>query len=797
MILRSFQSADSGLEVTVTATLEGARTFLAKSTPDMAIIDYFLPDGKGTDLLQGSIDSSSYPLVFLTSQEDEEIAVETMKSGAFDYIKKSPETLNNFAELSKGIWRDWNNILMRRQAEEALHDSEEKYRAIFEQSQDGIILVDPAENRMVAFNDSARKNLGYTHGEFSNLGVSVLEAPEQENHIDRHAGVLLPKESGLFEKRHRTKDGKLIDVRIKTRQILIKGKPFFLSVLRNITEEKKSEIFRRLAISVFENASEAIMVTDTEGHILTTNAAFSSITGYSGEEVAGKNPKILQSGKHDEIFYKKMWTTILKEGRWSGEIWNRKKNGQIYPEWLSISSVRDVQGKVCQYTALFSDISKRKEDEEELHFRANFDALTALPNRLFMFERITHTIKLAKDHDKKVALIVVDLKRFKQVNDIVGHSGGDAVLREAADRLRHVIREVDTVGRSGGNEFLIVQADLVDRKEPALMGKKVIQVLSAPFHVNNHRIVLGACIGITVTPDDGEDTATLIKNADMALHAIKHKKDNHYRFFNPKIEEEAKTRALLQWDLTRALNNQEFVLHYQPIVALPSCDTVSLEALIRWNHPKKGLLPPGQFIEQAEDSDMIIHIGEWIVNAACRQVKEWQDRYGYTGSINVNVSPRQMSSFKPILIKALEKSGLPPECLILEITESLMLRKEESPLEKLEEIRALGVRLSMDDFGTGYSSLSYLMKYPLDILKIDRSFITNIASDNKNQPLVETILQMGQSLGMSVVAEGVETLDVLGYLNEIGCDKAQGYYFCKPLPPDAYEKVLIDQKNSG
>lgn len=538
------------------------------------------------------------------------------------------------------------------------------------------------------------------------------------------------------------------------------------------------------------------MVSDPNGNILTINQAFTKITGYSADEVVGKNARILQSGRHTKGFYEEMWQAMTGVGHWRGEVWNRRKNGEVYPEWLSITSVKGSEEETVQYIGLFSDITKLKQDEEKLYFQAHYDPLTKLPNRMLILERLSQAVKRARREKKRAALFFVDLDRFKHVNDSFGHVAGDEILKKAAHRLLSCVRETDTIGRSGGDEFIVVLPDIEGRKEASFVAKKIIEKLSHPFQLEGQEIFLGASVGIAIVPDDSEEEDLLLKNADMAMYKAKASGRSTFCFFSDKMEEIAKARTRLEADLRRALDKGEMTLYYQPIVDLHTLKTSSLEALVRWNHPGRGLLLPGEFIPLAEESGLINQIGEWVLVTATRQVGRWQDQFGFQGAISVNMSSRQFmyEDFCSTIIQALDQSGLSPEYLTLEITESLMLDSVEEVLKKLQTLKEIGVRLAIDDFGTGYSSLSYLNKYPIDFLKIDQSFITNIASNPKKRPLVEAALRMGQSMQMEVIAEGVETQEVLSYLRLLRCDAAQGHYFSQPLSENAYEAVLINQK---
>lgn len=442
-------------------------------------------------------------------------------------------------------------------------------------------------------------------------------------------------------------------------------------------------------------------------------------------------------------------------------------------------------------------MTQRKADEEKLRFQAYYDPLTALPNRILLRERLSQAIKQAHRNKRKVALLFLDLDHFKQVNDTLGHIVGDTILQKTSEHLLASVREVDTVARSGGDEFLILLPDISGRREASVVAEKIIRLLSYPFQFEGHDIFLGGSIGITLAPDDGKAETELIKNADMALYKAKDKGRSTYCFFSEKMEQKAQTRALLEWDLRKALEKEQLHVYYQPVIHLESLKTVSLEALIRWNHPREGLLPPKHFIYLAEESQLISQIGDWVLQTACIQMKHWQETYGINHSISVNLSTRQFKydGLLESLSLGLEQSGLSPELLTLEITESLMFSPLEEMVEKLERLKKLGIKLSIDDFGTGYSSLSYLSRLPVDLLKIDKSFIDNLTNHDEKKTMVESIVKLGQSMKLKIIAEGIENHEDLNDLRALRCDMGQGYYFSKPLPAAAYEKMLEKQND--
>lgn len=553
-----------------------------------------------------------------------------------------------------------------------------------------------------------------------------------------------------------------------------------------LTERSKSEGEQKISAAVFKYASEAIMITDANNKIETVNPAFCHISGFSAEEVLGKSPNILNSGKHDSHFYQKMWQSLEQENSWQGEIWNKRKNGEIYPEFLAISVVRDQDKKPLQYISLFSDITKHKKYEEDIWLQANYDSLTGLPNRDLCIERLHNKLNGELEGSRDVALLFIDLDRFKFVNDTWGHSSGDDLLKLAAIRLRNCIREKDTVARFGGDEFVVLLVGLSNRFAIERIVKSILTSLSMPFHLTeSNEAVVSASIGVTVGPEDGNSVELLLKNADTAMYQAKAAGRNTYQFFTKSMNEAVSRRMHIEQSLRQAIKQREFVLHYQPVVSLSNGEIIGAEALIRWQHPSKGLIYPDSFIEVAEEAGLIEPIGQWVIEQACADLKHWQN-LGLALQVAVNVSSRQCKQtsktpIKDIIKEALKDNDISPSNLKVEITESLLMDNSQEMMTTLQDIRDLGVAIYMDDFGTGYSSLSYLKHFPIDVMKIDRSFIAGSIDDKTDASLVEAVVLIGHSLSLKLVGEGIETKQHYDYLRSLGCDYGQGYFISKPI----------------
>jgi diguanylate cyclase (GGDEF)-like protein/PAS domain S-box-containing protein len=544
-------------------------------------------------------------------------------------------------------------------------------------------------------------------------------------------------------------------------------------------------------MAVFRASSQAIMTTDAKATIVSVNPAFTRITGYLPEEVIGQRPGVLKSGRHDAPFYQAMWDALLGSGSWEGEIWNRRKNGEIYPQWLTISAVRDSVGQVTEYVALFSDITRRKRQEELVWRQANFDALTGLANRSLLHDRLERALVQAKRSGRKVGLLFIDLDGFKWINDTLGHDAGDDLLIEVARRLESCVREQDTVARLGGDEFTVVVHDLTAADDLQQIGDKVVAILQRPVVLAGGPQHVSGSVGITVFPDDGEDVQTLLKNADIAMYKAKQAGKNRFQFYARQMQVEVLARTALEAELRVAIEAKAFVLHYQPVIDADSGELVGAEALIRWQHPERDLLYPEDFLAVAEDSKLIITIGAWVLREAAQQMRTWRHA-GHPLRLAVNVSGLQfLDEGLPSLLESLvAEYGIEPGHLVLEITESALMDGGADLEARMRRIQESGIEYSLDDFGTGYSSLSYLKRFPVNSVKIDRSFVHDCPDDRNDSHLVEAIVKMAHSLELRVVAEGVEKESQITFLRNLGCDYLQGYLISRAVPAAEFEKFF-------
>lgn len=567
---------------------------------------------------------------------------------------------------------------------------------------------------------------------------------------------------------------------------------------RRIDELERENARLRLFAAVFDRASEGMVVTDAGNRIVAVNAAFTRITGYSAEEALGQDPNLLRSGRQDAAFYAAMWDAVARDGRWEGELWNRRKSGEVYREWLSIAIDHDADGAVLHHIAIFRDITEMCETAEKLWQRTNFDPLTELPNRGLLVDRLLQALVMADREGARVALLFIGLDGFRHVNDTLGHTIGDKVLHEAARRLDRCLRPGDSLGRFGGDEFTAVLGAVHSVDEVERVTRALLEALHEPFLAEGHRVLLSCSIGACLWPGDGEDVETLMRNATSAMRSAKAAGRNTFRFFTATMDARAQARARLAGELSDALQNDEFHLVYQPIVDVATGRVAGAEALLRWHNKYVGAVSPDQFVSLAEEMGLILPIGDWLLEAACREALGWQGMGAGPIRVAVNVSARQVGQgdIAASLGRALKATGMDPALVTIEITESLLLSSAEEVLAQLKKVRALGARIAVDDFGTGYASLSYLKHFPVDVLKIDRSFVADAHTNPEDARLIEAIIALGHSLGMKVVGEGVETLDQLTFLMERGCDYVQGYRFSPPLAADRLMEYVLGRANS-
>ena len=680
---------------------------------------------------------------------------------------------------------------------EELRKSEQRWKFALESGGEGVWDWDLPSGR-VMFSNFSKEMLGYDENVIDLQEWETRIHPDDKQRmlqeVEAHVAGLTPTFHSEF--RCRAKDGSWRWV--LSRGMMVRrnadGNPVrMVGTHTDITERKRSEEAVQLAALVYENSNEAMMVMDAEGTIMNVNPAFSEMTGYLPAEVIGKHANFLSSGQHDHAFHDELWEIIRTTSRWQGELWSRRKNGGIYAEWLSVSTIFNEDGMPHRRVGLFSDITKKKELEELVWKEANFDLLTGLPNRRMFLNKLEEEIKKARRAGAPLTLMFIDLDRFKEVNDSLGHDMGDILLKEAANRIQNCVRDTDMVARMGGDEFTVVLSGQSEQNNIARVYNGILHKLAQPFFLKNEAAYVSASIGITIFPGDADTIEELLKNADQAMYAAKNQGRNRYCYFTPAMQEAAQSRMRLTNELRTALAEEQFSLVYQPIVELVTGHIHKAEALVRWRHPDHGLVSPAAFIPVAEDTGLILELGDWVFKEAAAQVKRLRARYDPEFEISVNKSAVQCHAGGNIHLDwaaYLKEMDLPGHSITVEITESVLLDSTTVVIERLDGLRSAGMQISLDDFGTGYSSLSYLKKFDIDYLKIDRSFINNLKKGSDDHALCEAIIVMAHRLGMKVIAEGVETVEQCDLLAEAGCDFAQGYLFSAPVVAKELEKML-------
>ena len=565
-------------------------------------------------------------------------------------------------------------------------------------------------------------------------------------------------------------------------------------VYADISERKQAEEKLRLSATVLEHIADGVMVVDAERRIVAVNPAFTQITGYTEAEALGQDATLTRSDRHDDRFYRALWQDMETAGFWRGEIWNTRKNGEVYPEWLTISAVRDNAGKTTHYVGVFSDITTVKESQEKLDHMAHHDPLTALPNRLLFHDRLQHALQRAGRDEEQLAVLFIDLDRFKNVNDTLGHHVGDELLVKVANALTERLREGDTLARLGGDEFIVLLENVDGAFGAGQVAQKLMTMFEQPFLVSDYELFVTGSVGISMYPADATDLNMLIRNADVAMYQAKARGRNGYEFYAPSMTGEGVERLRLEAMLRRSIDRNEIFLNYQPQVEIETGRLVGVEALVRWNSPELGVVPPARFISLAEDIGFISQLGKWVLQEACRQMIRWEEQGLVVPKIAVNLSVKQFErgSIAEMVAGVLRETGLDPGRLQLEVTESVIMNTGDA-LAHINDLHAIGVELSIDDFGTGYSSLAYLKRMPVQTLKIDRSFIKDISTDINDEAITIAIIQLGKSLNLSVIAEGVETAEQAAFLLRHGCKLAQGYYYSRPLMP----AVLLESWGEG
>lgn len=680
---------------------------------------------------------------------------------------------------------------LRLQAEEALNRSEERWKFILEAGVNNVWDWDMSQNKLSHSEDDIPLLCIVNNDLNKDEGPKVYPADLEtlKNNLEAH----IRGESEFYVCKYRIlrKNGSwswfVSRGKIVTRDS--EGNPLrMIGTHIDITE-------RELASKIFLNSNHGMMVSDMNNRIISVNDAFMKITGYSEEEIIGKDPSALSSGKHDKDFFRTLWKEIHKNGQWQGEIYNKRKNGKIYPQYMIINTIKDDKGKIDHYFSIFNDITKRKESEETILRHANYDPLTNLPNRRMFYEKLEREIVRSDHLDTSFALLFIDLDHFKNVNDTLGHGQGDRVLVEVTKRINRHLQGNDTLARIGGDEFTVLLPNFDSFAELEQLMEDIINDLSQSFIIDLNKVYISASIGVSIFPTDSKKASELLKHADQAMYLAKVSGRSCYRYFIKSMQEEAEKRHTVIHDLHEALkiNEDQFVVFYQPIVDLQTEKVIKAEVLVRWNHPTKGLIFPDEFIAFAEESGLIVNIGDIVYKKALLQLKDWQEKYNTDLQVSINISPMELKqSSKPSeWIDLISKLGLTSKSCAIEITENIFMCNIDNTEKKISQLRQNGIEISLDDFGTGYSSLSYLQQFQIDYLKIDKSFVNGLTQYSQKLDLCEAMISMAHKLNIKVIAEGIETEEQKLLLKDIKCDFGQGYYFSKPISATEFEKLFL------
>ena len=773
---------------------EQALEVFQQHQPDLVLLDVVMPgmDGFATcAALRGLAGGRNLPIVMVTGLDDVESIEQAYQSGATDFITKPIQWLILHQRV--------RYILRASLALRDLQNSEERFRTLVNAA-GSIIMVLDRKGRVVEFNPVAERFFPLRRGEPVTADlVNALPAAGDWS--------ALLGEPQSFEGTIRARNGDehillwnlsgFADAEGVAAGLVIVG--------QDVTARRRAEEgMRKLSYAIEQNPI-SVLITDIHGIIEYANPKFSEVSGYLLEEIQGKNPYFLQTSTLSAEEYRRMSQLVVNGGVWQGELCSRRKNGDFFWESTHISAIRNPQGELTHFVWLREDISDRKRAEERIRFLAYYDNLTHLPNRLMLQERLREAIEISRIHAHLLAVMFLDLDQFKRVNDSLGHRAGDLLLQQVANRLQECLRFSDQVyiarpdtplpqdllARLGGDEFVIVLTEINHADAVAQVARRVLEVMAQPFVVENKEVFTGCSIGIALYPRDGVNMDMLLKHADTALYHAKDRGRNNYQMFSHAMNEAATQRLVLENHLRKALKNHELILYYQPQVALNSGRVTGVEALLRWNSPELGMVSPLDFIPVAEETGLIIPIGEWVLRTACTQARTWQTVDGiHDLRMAVNLSPRQFADphFIERVAMILQETGLQPDLLELEITESLLMK--EGLLESLHSLKQFGIKLSIDDFGTGYSNLGYLQRFPLDRLKIDKSFVKDIDCKSDHDTIAATVIAMARSLQLGVIAEGVETKGQLAALRVLDCDEMQGYYFSRPQPPEQILEIL-------
>ena len=772
--------------------------------PELVLLDIRMPGMDGFEVcrrLKADPMTRDVPVIFISAASEMKDKLQGFAAGAVDFVTKPFQRdellarVRTHVELHR-LRHQLEGLVAARTVQ--LTESFEALHSILETTLDGFWRTD-VQGNLLDVNPAYSLMSGYPRDELLTMQVSDFEVEEDACGIADHLTHIVEQGRDLFETRHRRRDGSIWHVEVSVTYRRANEIQFFV-FLRDISVRKQAEQGLQLAASVFTYAREGILITSADGTIIDVNDAFSQITGYSRHDVLGGNPRILKSGRHDKAYYAAMWCDLIEKGHWYGEIWNMRKNGEVYAEMQTISAVRDSHGKIRQYLSLFSDITALKEHENELEHIAHYDALTGLPNRVLLADRLRQGMAQALRRGQRLAVAYLDLDGFKAVNDHHGHEVGDQLLMTLAGSMKQALREGDTLARLGGDEFVAILLDLADIEASLPLLTRLLAAASHQVQIGGLNLQVSASIGVAFYPQGEDcDADQLLRQSDQAMYQAKLAGKNRYHVFDAVQDSSIRSHHESLDAIRRALYGGEFVLYYQPKVNMRSGRVIGAEALIRWQHPEKGLLPPAAFLPVIEDHPLAVEIGEWVIHSALSQVERWSAA-GLSIPVSVNIGARQLqqSDFVGRLNGILkEHPSVNVSCLELEVLETSALQDLAHVSKVIADCQQIGVLFSLDDFGTGYSSLSYLKRLPVAAIKIDQSFVRDMLDDPDDLTILEGVISLARAFRRQVIAEGVETLAHGELLLQLGCDQAQGYGIARPMPAGELANWSIDWRTEA
>ena len=759
--------------------------------PDLIVLDVIMPDMDGFEVcsqLRKINEIRHLPILMVTASEEREVAERAYAAGATDFIPK-PINAAHLRHHVRYMLRASLNVEELRQKEQRLAHAQRLARLgnwEWERGEDRLRLSEEARRILAVADDAVSLTvaayLEHIHPrEREAIRRGLDQLWQNGPPLDLDFRLLRPDRTERFV--HGQAD-RIVDAGGDAVRLV--------GTIQDISERKRIEEKLTLAGKVFHSSGDMILITDMQGRVVDVNDTFCRLTGFRREKIVGWPLGDLLSGQHDSEFYRHIWQTVTDKGFWQGEVWSRRQDGESFPALVSVNAARSDGEENGHYVFSATDLSRLRETERQLHYLSHFDPLTDLPNRLLFLDRLQQSLVGENSHQGQVAVLFIDLDDFKEINDTLGSQTGDRVLQEVARKIKECIRASDTVARPGSDEFAVILREVVPGGDAASVAQKLVDSLSTPFTFVGREFYVTLSIGIALSDIDGTDPEELIQKAETAMVCAKEQGKNRYIFFSEAMNQQVQERLAMKTSLRRSLERDQFLLHYQPKFNSVTREFTGLEALARWQHPDRGLIAPAHFITLAEETGLIVPLGEMTLRKACRQNRQWQERGYHPFPVAVNLSAQQFGEQDLVdtVCRALRDTGLSPQCLELEITESVILQDTERAIDILRKLKNMGIRIALDDFGTGFSSLDYLRRFPLDVLKIDHTFVRGVVSSEQDAAIVRAIIAMAHSMRLKVVAEGVETEEQRVFLREQGCDEVQGYLVALPVPPEEVERFF-------